>query len=188
MEAKAYIAARWLIEKNGISVRGNAAVIEVVLSKALSEKDFLFSVYLVEQGAVLERESDVLINAIQPFDPENPKNNIRRVLWLIERGVNVNFSAEGGKTALSAAVEAGDVYSAIFLMEKGAKLPNFNVVPGENIKTQADYMWFEGALLSGCVEMCYWLAVYCPFIPTHFPTPSLDWVANVNGTVDRSFL
>ncbi|WP_260512001.1 hypothetical protein [Coxiella burnetii] len=97
------------------------------------------------------------------------KNNIRRVLWLIERGVNVNFSAEGGKTALSAAVEAGDVYSAIFLMEKGAKLPNFNVVPGENIKTQADYMWFEGALLSGCVEMCYWLAVYCPFIPTHFP-------------------
>ncbi len=169
LEAKAYIAARWLIEKNGISVRGNAAVIEVVLSKALSEKDFLFSVYLVEQGAVLERESDVLINAIQPFDPENPKNNIRRVLWLIERGVNVNFSAEGGKTALSAAVEAGDVYSAIFLMEKGAKLPNFNVVPGENIKTQADYMWFEGALLSGCVEMCYWLAVYCPFIPTHFP-------------------
>ncbi|WP_267256650.1 hypothetical protein [Coxiella endosymbiont of Ornithodoros maritimus] len=63
--------------ENGISVRGNAAVVEVILSKALSEKDFLFSVYLVEQGAVLGRGSEVLVNVIQPCDPENPKNNIR---------------------------------------------------------------------------------------------------------------
>ena len=92
------------------------------------------------------------------------------------------------KTALSAAVDAGDVYSAIFLVEKGAKLTNVNVVPGENVKTQADYVWFEGALLSGCVEICYWLAVIVPLFQPIFPTPSLDWVANVSGTVDRSFL
>ncbi|WP_280123612.1 hypothetical protein [Coxiella endosymbiont of Ornithodoros amblus] len=68
------------------------------------------------------------------------------MLWLIEPDVNVNFSAEGGKTGLSTAVEAGNVYSAILLIEKGEKLPNFNVVPGENVKTQANYVWFEGAL------------------------------------------